>query len=241
MPFFPVEIIAKYLGAKPELVVDLGCGTGLSSLIWRGNCSKLIGIEPSDDMRTEAQGKTDNTLSFIKGFGHDTGLPDNCADAVICSQSFHWMEPFSTLGEVNRILKSGGVFAAVDCDWPPVCNWKIEKSYNKLFKTICEKESLFSELSSTFKRFPKDKHLQNINDSGYFSYTREIVFSNREPCGAERLINLTMSQGDLQNILKIHPEFIKDELEQYRQTVFDNCKDSEFTVDFCYRMRIAVK
>ena len=29
------------------------------------------------------------------------------------------MEPVSTLAEVSRILRPGGVFAAIDCDWPP--------------------------------------------------------------------------------------------------------------------------
>ena len=28
------EIILKYLGNTPALVVDLGCGTGLSTIIW---------------------------------------------------------------------------------------------------------------------------------------------------------------------------------------------------------------
>ncbi|MBV8225541.1 MAG: hypothetical protein JO232_10170 [Verrucomicrobia bacterium] len=39
---------------------------------------------------------------------------------ITASQSFHWMEPVSTLHEVARILRAGGVFAAYDCDWPPV-------------------------------------------------------------------------------------------------------------------------
>ena len=30
------------------------------------------------------------------------------------------MEPVPTFGEVARLLRPGGVFAALDCDWPPV-------------------------------------------------------------------------------------------------------------------------
>lgn len=49
MPIYPISIILRYLGrSKPDLVVDLGCGTGLSTVIWRGHCNKVIGIEPSD-------------------------------------------------------------------------------------------------------------------------------------------------------------------------------------------------
>ena len=52
--------------------------------------------------------KETESISFVKAFSDNTGLPDNYADAVICSQSFHWMEPKSTLAEVNRIHKSSG-------------------------------------------------------------------------------------------------------------------------------------
>jgi len=34
-------------------------------------------------------------------------------------QAMHWMEPVSTLAEVARLLRPGGAFAAIDCDWPP--------------------------------------------------------------------------------------------------------------------------
>ena len=37
MPYYPVERITAYLGCRPDTVVDLGCGTGLSTLIWQGN------------------------------------------------------------------------------------------------------------------------------------------------------------------------------------------------------------
>jgi SAM-dependent methyltransferase len=38
---------------------------------------------------------------------------------VLAVQALHWMEPVSTFVEVARLLRPGGVFAALDCDWPP--------------------------------------------------------------------------------------------------------------------------
>ncbi|MBV8999273.1 MAG: methyltransferase domain-containing protein [Solirubrobacterales bacterium] len=32
----------------------------------------------------------------------ETGLPDTCADVITCAQSFHWMEPESTIAEIAR-------------------------------------------------------------------------------------------------------------------------------------------
>ena len=56
-----------------------------------------------------AEKKAGETVRFLSGYGNKTGLASDFADVVLCSQSFHWMEPFSTLTEVNRILKSGGI------------------------------------------------------------------------------------------------------------------------------------
>ena len=42
---------------RPALVVDLGSGTGLSTLLWAGHAGAVIGIEPSDDMRRYAEAR----------------------------------------------------------------------------------------------------------------------------------------------------------------------------------------
>ena len=76
-------------------------------------------------MRDYAQEKRlAENVTFRPGFGHDTGLASKTADLVTSSQSFHWMEPTSTLAEVARILRQGGAFCAYDCDWPPTMGWQ---------------------------------------------------------------------------------------------------------------------
>lgn len=241
VPEFPVKIIEKYLGKMPDTVVDMGCGTGLSTLIWIGKCSKAIGVEPSDDMRREAEKKANETLSFIKAFSHETGLPDNSADAVVCSQSFHWMEPVSTLNEVNRILREGGVFATIDCDWPPVTTWQAEKAYMNIYKKVKEIEAEVPDINDTFVRYEKKHHLDNIKSSGHFRYCREILFSNTETCTAQRLIKLLLSQGSVQTVLKKHPDMIEKDIEAFKNDVCTIFGDKEFDIEFSYRMRIGIK
>lgn len=97
VPMYPINVICKYLGRNPETAVDLGCGTGLSTMVWVDVFKNIIGIEPSDDMIRVAKNKNLTNTKFIQAFSNDTGLDDNCADTVVCSQSFHWMEPKSTL------------------------------------------------------------------------------------------------------------------------------------------------
>ena len=41
------------------------------------------------------------------------------------------MEPVSTFKEASRLLRKGGIFLSVDCDFPPVINVEAEKLYTQ--------------------------------------------------------------------------------------------------------------
>jgi ubiquinone/menaquinone biosynthesis C-methylase UbiE len=242
-PFYVVEIITRYLGYKPNLVVDLGCGTGLSTMVWQGISDKIIGIEPSADMIKLARQKSINSpdIEFVEAFSNDTGILEESVDVVTCSQSFHWMEPISTLAEVNRILKPNGVFAAYDCDWPPVCNFKAELAYDKLSKIGSDIEQNNPLIKDTFNRWDKEKHLENIKNSEYFRLVREIVFKNTETCTKNRFINIALSQGTIQAVLKNAPQLITPQINEFKETIENIFKNEIFDIDFCYRMRIGIK
>lgn len=113
------ELLARYCGRAAPEVVDLGSGTGLSTRWAGGWAASVIGVEPSDDMRRLAEAQGPGNGRFVAGYAQRTGLPDGTADVVLAVQAFHWMDPGPTLAEVARLLRPGGVFAAVDCDWPP--------------------------------------------------------------------------------------------------------------------------
>jgi SAM-dependent methyltransferase len=114
------ELIAAYCGARPRLAVDLGSGTGLSTRWAARWATDVIGVEPSRDMRETAERRAEPGVSYVAGWSHETGLASGIADVVLAVQALHWMEPDPTFREVRRILRRGGVFAAIDSDWPPV-------------------------------------------------------------------------------------------------------------------------
>lgn len=241
MPKYPVQAVCRYLERNPDVVVDMGCGTGLSTVVWESICENVIGVEPSGDMLAVAKLKENDRIKFVQAFSDETPFADRSADAVICSQSFHWMEPKATLKEVNRILKEGGIFAAVDCDWPPVAGWRAEQAYMRLYEKVTDIETNYPDIRDTFLRYPKGDHLKNISESGYFRYVRELIFSNTEDCTSERFINILLSQGSLQTILQKRPELIEEDIAKFRHEVKSIFGDGKFSIEFGYRMRIGIK
>lgn len=113
------DLLRAYSGTASPLVVDLGSGTGLSTRWAASWAGRTIGVEPSADMRAVADARAAAGATTVAGWSHATGLPDESADVVLAVQALHWMEPSGTFAEVARLLRPGGVFAALDCDWPP--------------------------------------------------------------------------------------------------------------------------
>ncbi|CAM4008391.1 class I SAM-dependent methyltransferase [Lederbergia lenta] len=241
-----IRILTRYLSDKPQKLVDVGCGTGLSSFIWLGHADEIIGIEPNDDMRQvaianwQAQQKP-TTLRFENGLSHQLPFESATADIITCSQSFHWMDPQLTLKEFARVLQPGGVFAAYDCDWPPTFNKDVEESYRQL---IALADARVNQLSSEEKqayKWNKEQHLQQIRQSGLFSFSKEIVFHHWELCDANRYSNIALSQGGLQTALKLGADELLSLVTKFSNQVEEAFDGKPQEVLFSYRMRLGIK
>lgn len=196
------EVLCRYANREhPDLVVDLGCGTGLSTRFWADLAERVVGVEPADDMRGCAIARTAAThVEYRPGYGHETGLPDACADIVTCSQSFHWMEPSATLAEVGRILRPCGVFAAYDYQWPAVTgiaelDAAIEETSDTVFRLEEERG-----LKRKTQFFATDEHAQRMQGCGIFSLVRKIYLHSVEATSPERLVRGFETQGALQTL-----------------------------------------
>ncbi|MFS0727029.1 class I SAM-dependent methyltransferase [Paenibacillus sp. 1P07SE] len=245
-PPIVADIIGAYLGRRPGLVVDVGCGTGLSSFLWQDRADRVLGVEPNDDMRSVAERRVQErqlqeVLSFTAGYSHQLPVEADAADVTTCSQSFHWMEPESTLLEFARVLRDGGVFAAYDCDWPPTIDWQIEAAYDALHAKADEIIARLDAPDRLVRKWDKSGHLEAIQHSGHFRYTKEIVFHHMEPFGAERLIGLLLSQGGLQTVFKLGSQELEAPLAAFSQTVHDHFGGVTKPIMLSYRMRIGIK
>jgi ubiquinone/menaquinone biosynthesis C-methylase UbiE len=233
---------------RPRLVVDLGSGSGLSTYSWAERAEQIIGVEPNDDMRRQAESKGAGQgvfghISFRAGVSHNTGLPDACADIVTASQSLHWMEAQPTFAEVARILRPGGVFAAYDYDWPPLITPESDLLYDE-FK---------AQLDPIFAKLPfdlglglglgehKGEHLSRMRQSGVFRLTREIGLHSEEYGDAERFVGLMLSNSGsilLQRGLVTEAQLNLDDFRARAHTLLGEAPRRWY---FSYRVRLGVK
>jgi len=112
--------ILSYAGRDAASIdaADIGAGTGIwtRTLAARGLHS-VVAVEPNDDMRGQGIETSRGTgIVWRNGSAEATGLPDGSADLVSMASSLHWADFDKACAEFHRVLRPGGVFAAL---WNP--------------------------------------------------------------------------------------------------------------------------
>jgi ubiquinone/menaquinone biosynthesis C-methylase UbiE len=97
-------------------ILDIGCGTGCLlhdiSLQWPE--ARLYGVDPAEQMLAEAHRHNPN-VTFMRAPAESLPFPDQTADMVISSISFHhWIDQQRGVREVARVLRPGGWFCLAD-------------------------------------------------------------------------------------------------------------------------------
>lgn len=234
------EVLCRLAGGgRPRRVVDLGCGTGLSTRYWSGIAQEAIGIDPTADMLEQARRATPRPeISYRMGVSNATGLPDGCADIITCVQALHWMEPTGTFLEAKRILRDGGVFAAVDYDWPPhTLSWRVSQAYDSCMTRVLSYEAA---RRNSPQRWKKEDHLQRMKDSGCFRYATEMVLHHTEMGNSERIIGVLLSQGSVAGLLKLAVSEADLGIDVLRRVAAEELGDQPKQWYWTARVRIAV-
>lgn len=112
------ELICEYAGRdRFGTAVDVGSGAGASLGPLSDIADRVIGIEPGDRLRAEAEAKFPG-IDIKPTRAEETGLDDACADLVTCATAFRWLDREAALNEFHRILKPGGTLAVYGYHFP---------------------------------------------------------------------------------------------------------------------------
>jgi SAM-dependent methyltransferase len=122
-PGYAPQVAAAVLALVPQApagadAADVGAGTGIwTRMLAERGLRSVVAVEPNDDMRAQGIATSAGTgIHWRKGTAEATGLADGSADLVTMASSFHWADFERACAEFHRVLRPGGVFAAL---WNP--------------------------------------------------------------------------------------------------------------------------
>jgi ubiquinone/menaquinone biosynthesis C-methylase UbiE len=118
--------IERLYAANPAMrVLDIGCGTGIVSLILARKGFQVVGIDHSIDMLEIARHKAaslnlSGRITFIQSDIEKISFEDNSFDGITCQGVLHHLRDMRpVLAEAYRVLKPGGHFYISEPCNPP--------------------------------------------------------------------------------------------------------------------------
>ena len=124
-----------------SLAVDVGCGSGQSTLPLTKHFHKVIGLDVSEAQIARAPKHFPN-LSFRVGPAEDLSFMESgCVDLVTVAQAMHWMDVKLLFPEVERVLKPGGAFVVYGYGLTSVDEPKAEETL-RYVRTVLHNKAL---------------------------------------------------------------------------------------------------
>jgi SAM-dependent methyltransferase len=104
-PGYPPALIDHLLRDDPNVVLDVGCGTGIVSRLFRDRRCEVVGVEPDGRMAAVA-----SRYGLAVEVGHfETWDPaDRRFDLLVSGQAWHWVDPVAGAARAAQVLRDSG-------------------------------------------------------------------------------------------------------------------------------------
>lgn len=109
-PSYPADLVRRITTASPGPdVLDVGCGTGISSRLFAAAGCRVLGVDP--DPRMAELARQGGTVAEVARF-EDWEPSGRMFDAVVAAQAWHWVDPLAGAAKAAAVLRPNGRFAA---------------------------------------------------------------------------------------------------------------------------------
>lgn len=125
---YPAELF-KYLKTmihKEDQILDVGCGTGISTRQLKRYGFKAIGSDKGVEMIRIAK-KHGDGISYVVAPANKLPFHKSQFDIITAFTAFHWFDDTKSVNEIKRVLKKGGIFIAVQKTLAKSKDQRIEK------------------------------------------------------------------------------------------------------------------
>jgi len=90
-----------------QLVVDVGCGTGISSRQLAARGLDVVGLDPNEAMLAAARAEGGG-VRYVQGDAEVLPVEVDRCDAIVGGQSFHWLDLDRALPRFEEVLRPNG-------------------------------------------------------------------------------------------------------------------------------------
>ena len=104
-PSYPAALVDTLLADGAEDVLDVGCGTGIVSRLFRQRGCTVVGVEPDERMAAFARAQG---LTVEAGTLEGWNPADRRFDLVVAGQAWHWVDPRAGAAKALSVLRPGG-------------------------------------------------------------------------------------------------------------------------------------
>lgn len=166
--------------------IDVGCGTGQSTLALLALAQEVIGVDPSPAMLAHAP--EDSQLTFVIASAEDLPFPESRFDLMTVAAAFHWFDRERFLAEAARVLRPAA--------------WLVV--YDNAFLGVMEDQPAFSEwvrdiYIARYPSPPRDRRPLTAGEASQHGfhpleaqrYTNTVTFS------PEELVAYLMTQSNV--------------------------------------------
>lgn len=192
---------------KDSLILDIGCGTGKSTMPFTKQGYKILGIDLSSDMIKQAKklsSKYKNVNYKVCSF-EKTSFNKKSFDLILAGQSFHWLNPKIALNKIEKLLKPQGNIAIF---------WGFNKY--KEDKFLLKVRKLFIKHCSNYPRDleeSREKTITKIKKSN-LSLIKTKTYLTKEKYTKKQYFNLIQSLSWVISLDKKKKGFFLDELKK---------------------------
>lgn len=116
-----LSVLREWIGEPPQRVLDLGCGTGVVSLLLAELGHDVAGVDFSEEMLEQARAKTERTelsVEFERGDAESLAQSDDSYD-LVTGRHLIWTLPTppKAIEEWRRIVRPGGKIVLIEGHW----------------------------------------------------------------------------------------------------------------------------
>jgi SAM-dependent methyltransferase len=109
-----IERIKKFLSLDEPLsrALDVGCGTGLSTVALKEIAREVVGVDAASEMIALAD--SGPRIEYMVASAEKLPFAENEFEMVTLSSAFHWLDKEKFLKEAARVLRPGGWLVVYD-------------------------------------------------------------------------------------------------------------------------------